>query len=381
MNVLMKSLMPGIASCVLGLFCLGVLSVVQARQPDWIFGFGVSAKFPESTYFTGFGTSPVADHRTLGEAIQRAKSDASSALVEALRIRVQVRTTSGTTANSQQTNSAKSKDIRDDYWSQIVSSSDVNIEGINFEIYQESDRQPVFALAWIDKDKLRSHYRQKLASRLQYAAELNKRIDGLSADGDRVGAQELSWESQNVLDQLDGIAAMLELLGDGPNPKSLASAKADILARIPNSNEEKSVPRLTLWTSVGGHDVTLSNGEGMVIFARVSKPCYFHLMCRLSTGSWVVVDDRYWNMKFDAAHSGIDFALPDTFFATGPEGVDTLFAAVSLEKWPECEYSRQTIAGENYLVVAQACFPPSVLLTQGTPDSATVKTLAVVTKK
>lgn len=370
-----------VASIALCIICTGILCPARAKPPDWVIGFGVSSQFPESRYFTGFGTSPVADHWALGEAIQRAKGDASSALVEALRIRVQVRTTSGTTANSRQTNSATSQDIRNDYWSQVVSSSDVNIDGINFEIYRESDHQPVFALAWIDKDKLRSHYRQKLASRLQYAAELNKRIDGLSADGDRVAAQEVSLESQNVLDQLDGIAAMLELLGDQPNENELASAKADILARIPNSDQEKSAPCLSLWTNVGGYNVTLSSGEGMVIFARVNKPCYLHLVCRLSTGVWIVADDRYWNMKFDGARSGIDFALPDTFFATEPEGVDTLFAAVSLEKWPECEYSRQTIAGENYLVVAQTCVPTSALRVQGTPDSATVKTLIVVTKK
>jgi hypothetical protein len=317
----------------------------------------------------------------LGEAIQQAKGDASSALVEALRIRVQVRTTSGTTANSQQTNSATSQDVRNDYWSQVVSSSDINIDGINFEIYQESDHQPVFALAWIDKDKLRSHYRQKLASRLKYAAELNKRIDGLSADGDRVGAQEVSWESQNVLDQLDGIAAMLELLGDQPNENTLASAKADILARIPNSGEERSLPHLSLWTSMGGQDLTLSSGEGMVIFARVNKPCYLHLVCRLSMGAWIVADDRYWNMKFDAAQTGIDVALPDTFFASSPEGIDTLVAAVSIGKWPDCKYSRQNIAGETYLVVAQSCIPAIALHAHGTPDSAAVKFLVVTTRK
>jgi hypothetical protein len=366
------------------LVCLagqGGLCGIKANQPDWVSGLGRSVLFPESRYFTGFGVSSAADDGSIGRAVEEAKNNAASALAEGMKVRVQVKVTSGTMANSRESNSGKSKEFRDDYWSQIVSTSDVDVEGMGFEVYQQSARQPVYALAWIDKDQLRKHYRQKLASRMQLASELNKRVDGMSAQGDIVGARELSEESQNVLDEIDGITAMLELLGDVPDTKALAKGKADILGRIPDPEGNDGPLRLVLWTSTGAASVTLMPGEAMAVFARVNRPCYLHLVCRLSVGSWILPDARYWNLRLDESKTGRDYVLPDSFFATPPAGTDTLVAVASLEKWPECDYARQLISGEEYRVIAQSCIPVRVLFARATPDSGSVKSILVTTKK
>jgi hypothetical protein len=366
------------------LVCLagqGGLCGVNANQPDWVSGLGRSALFPESRYLTGFGVSSAADEGSIGRAVEEAKSNAASALAEGMKVRVQVKVTSGTMANSRESKSGKSKEFRDDYWSQIVSTSDVDVEGMGFEVYRQSARQPVYALAWIDKDVVRKHYRQELASRLQLASELNNRVDGMSAQGDIVGARELSEESQNILDQIDGITAMLELLGDAPDVKALAAEKANVLGRIQDSEANSGPLRLLLWTSMGIDGVTLLSGESMAIFAHVNKPCFLHLVCRLSVGVWTVPDVRYWNLRLDETKAGKDYVLPDSFFATRPAGTDTLVAAVSQERWRECDFVRQLISGESYLVVAPSCVPPHALSKRGTPDSSSVKSIAVTTKR
>ena len=299
-----------------------------------------------------------------------------------MKVRVQVNITSGTMANSHVSGSGKSRELRDDYWSQIVSTSDVDVEGLGFEVYQQSVQQPVYALAWIDKDQLRADYRRKLASRIQLADELNKRVDQLSAQGDMLGAQELSGESQNVLDQIDGITALLELLGETPDVKALASEKADILGRIPDPEARNGPLRLALWTSLGSDSVALLSGEAMAVFARVNKPCYLHLVCRLSVGAWVVPDQRYWNLKLDETKTGRDYVLPDSFFAARPPGTDTLVAVVSQEIWPVCQpLQKRSISGQEYLVVMHSCVPARVLHSRDTPDSASTRSILVTTIK
>jgi hypothetical protein len=354
----------------------------QAKQPDWVVGLGASARYPEDRYFTGFGAASAGEDSSIGHAVDQAKSAAASALAQAMKVRVQVNTTSGTTSNSRTGNSGMSRDQRDDFWSHTVSTSDMDVEGIGFEVYQQSPKSPVYALAWIDKDRLKAQYRQKLASRMQLAEELNKRLDGLTAQGDVVGARELSQESQNVLEQIDVIVATLEQLGDAPDARALAGEKAGVLGRIPDPFEQDGPLRLALWTSLGGGNVRLLSGEGMAVFARVNKPCYVHLVCRLSTGIWVVPDERYWNLRMDETKSGRDYVLPDSFFATRPAGTDTLVAVASPEKWPECEnLRRQVISGQEYLVVARPCVPQRASRLQGTPDSASLRSVLVTTKR
>ena len=362
--------------------CIGNGFGGALRQPKWVRGLGASAEYPETRYFTGFGQAYAAQDTSLGRAVERAKSNAASALAEAIKVRVQVKITSGTEANSQTGTRGISHEVRDDFWSQVVSTSDVDIEGIGFEVYQQSPKMPVYALAWIDKDRLTMHYRQKLASRMQFADELDKRLDGMTAQGDAVGARELSGESLNVLDQIDAIVAMLELLGDEPDVAAIAAEKAGILGRIPDPEGGSGPLRLALWTSLGGGSVSLLSGEAMAVFARVNKPCFLHLVCRLSAGVWVVPDTRYWNLRLDETKSGKDYVLPDSFFATRPAGTDTLVAVASLEKWPECEsLRRQVISGEEYLVVVRTCVPQLATRLQGTPDSASVKIVLVTTRR
>lgn len=372
---------PSISALLIAV-AVGIAAAVTAKQPDWVTNLGVSARYPESRYFTGFGMANAADQASVGRAVEQAKSSAASALAEAMKVRVQVKITSGTTANSRVSGSVKSRELRDDYWSQIISTSDIDVEGIGFEVYQQSVSRPVYALAWIDKDQLRKDYRRKLASRIQLADELNKRIDQLSAQGDMLGAQELSGESQNVLDQIDGISALLELLGETPDVKALASEKADILGRIPDPDGREGPLRLALWTSLGSGSVTLLSGEAMAVFTRVNKPCYLHLVCRLSVGTWVVPDQRYWNLRLDETKAGKDYVLPDSFFAARPPGTDTLVAVVSQEKWPVCEpFHKRSISGQEYLVVMHSCVPPRVSHSQGTPDSASIRSILVTTIK
>jgi hypothetical protein len=134
------------------------------------------------------------------------------------------------------------------------------------------------------------------------------------------------------------------------------------------------------WTSAGAGSVRLVPGEAIAVFARVNKPCYLHLVSRLSAGVWTVPDIRYWNLRLDESKAGKDYTLPDSFLASGPAGTDTLVAVVSKEKWPECENLRpMAVSGEEYLVVGQSCVLSRTAAFSGTPDSASVRSILVTT--
>ena len=117
--------------------------------------------------------------------------------------------------------------------------------------------------------------------------------------------------------------------------------------------------RIALWTSLGKENVRLRFGESLTFFVRVNKPCYLHLVLRLSNNSWTVPDYRYWNFYLEQKNINKDYALPDSFIAAYPIGSDTLQVIATEEQWPSCDYIPNVFSGEAYLVVPRSCIPPN----------------------
>ncbi|MDD5673756.1 MAG: LPP20 family lipoprotein [Chitinivibrionales bacterium] len=364
---------------VLGFF----LCQVQARPPDWVAGLGKSARFPEERFFTGFGISTASDNAGTGAKIEEAKNNAKSALVEGIQVRVQVRNSDGTTARMM---GGGKQELRSDYSSRVVSTSDVDLQGIAFEIYQARANQPVYALAWIDKEKVTENYRGELASRAARLEERQKQEEDFIGQGDLIGARELDGECWNTLDEIAKISATLEILGAAAPRERLTALKTRSLQlrhrvaeRPAEADWGEGGLRLAFRTDAGGEKIRLRLGEIVTFFVRVNRPCYFHLLCRLSNSAWIIPDYRYWNYYFDKKYSNRDFALPDNFMANLPLGTDTVRAFISEEAWPDCDFSPRFFAGENYLAIPQGCIPAIVKNSDGTGNTDATHSILITT--
>jgi hypothetical protein len=339
----------------LGLFQL------QARQPDWVTGLGKSVQYPESRYFTGFGISFSNDKTPFGEKIEQAKNSAKSSLVESMQVRVQVSRSDGTTLHS--THGGK-QELQTDYQSHVSSSSDMDIEGIDYEVYGSKANEQIFALAYLDKQKALEKYGRRLQSRLALLREMQDNMEEFITQGDIIAAQDLDNECKNILDNIDSLKSIMEILGEPGVSEALAAIKqrASQLHRLVGEHlTGASITgdslRVMLWTSEGRDNIRLHFGQLLTVFIRVNKPCYLHLLCRLSNNFWVIPDYRYWNFYFDQKNANKDYALPDKFIATYPLGTDTLWPIVSEKQLPICECQPRVIEGESYLVLPKSCIP------------------------
>ena len=364
--------------------CLIVLLTIlcqgQAGPPDWVTGLGKSARFPRSLFFTGFGMSTSNNNKLTDEKIDEAKNSAKSSLVESMEVRVQVQNSNGTSVRS--TRSGR-QELRSDYQSQVVSTSDIDIEGIEYEIYQSKARQQVYALAYVDKEKVEEKYSRELESRASLINELQNRVQEFIKQGDAIAAQEMDNECQNILDKIDTIISAMEIIGETSFLPTLTAIKARVLQthRLVAgylTGSDHSL-RVSLWTSEGMDKVLLERGSFLTVFVRVNKPCYLHLLCRLGGNFWTIPAYRYWNFYLDEKSVGCDFALPDSFTATLPAGTDTLQAIVSDTPWALCEFLPTEIAGEDYLIIPRSCVPSNIKDNDSTSNALSVRSVLITT--
>jgi len=344
-----------------GFVPLLVFCQLQAKEPDWVTGLGKSARYPETLYFTGFGVSVSNDKALTGEKIEQAKNSAKSSLVESMRVRVQVSRSDGTTLRSTH---GRMQELRSDYQSQVSSTSDVDVEGIEYEVYASKSEGQVFALAYLDKIKAAEQYTRELQSRMSLLGDLQADMEKFILQGDIIAAQESDGECKRTLDEIDALRSAMELFGKSTFSEALTATKARasqlhrlVEEHLPTAVFSADSLRMALWTSLGKENVRLRFGQSLTFFVRVNKPCYLHLVLRLSNNSWTVPDYRYWNFYMEQKNINKDYALPDSFIATYPVGPDTLQVIATQEQWPSCDYFPNVFSGEAYLVVPRSCIP------------------------
>ena len=356
---------------------------LHAKEPEWVTGLGKSARYPETRYFTGFGVSVSNDKALTEEKIEQAKNSAKSSLVESMRVRVQVSRSDGTMLRSTH---GRMQELRSDYRSQVSSTSDIDVEGIEYEVYASKNDRQIFALAYLDKVKAAQQYSRELQTRMSLLRNLQANMEKFMLQGDIIAAQESDNECKNTLDEIDAIRSSMELFGTSTFSEALTAikAKASKLHRLVEEHLPGPVLiadslRVALWTSIGKENVRLRFGQSLTVFVRVNKPCYLHLVLRLSNNSWTVPDYRYWNFYMEQKNIDKDYALPDSFIATYPVGSDTLRVIATEEQWSSCDYIPNVFSGEAYLVVPRNCIPANLDKHNGPWKSAADSFIGITT--
>ncbi|HEX7510266.1 MAG TPA: hypothetical protein VF335_03125, partial [Chitinivibrionales bacterium] len=197
--------------------------------------------------------------------------------------------------------------------------------------------------------------------------------------------QELDDNCRTILDEIDKIIATMEIIGETAFPPSLTDVKARarrvhrMVAGLWESDRTVGRLQAQVWTDAGGGKVRLRQGDAVTVFIRVNKPCYLHLVCRLSAGAWVIPDYRYWNFYFDENSVNKDLALPDVFIVTPPLGTDTLQAIVSEGQWPRCEYIPSVFEGEDYLAIPQSFVAAHSTYFDGDSSEVSIRSISIST--
>jgi hypothetical protein len=164
-----------------GILCAMLIFVSpQDDPPDWVTESGVSRRYPEPTYMTGFGIARLDPEGDPGQGLALAVNGARRAVAEKIRVRIQ----NTATARTEETAGV----ISMSYYAVTQSSSALQVEGLQSETYLDREENTAYAFAYIRRDRLAESYARSLR-------DSRDRLDAVIADarvraaaGDRAGA-------------------------------------------------------------------------------------------------------------------------------------------------------------------------------------------------
>ncbi|HOP49395.1 MAG TPA: DUF4384 domain-containing protein [Ignavibacteriales bacterium] len=114
-----------------------------ADIPDWVINNGISNKYNEREYLTGYGISYQKKY-DVGKATLEAQDIAKNNLIQKIFVKIE--------SQSQTQKSEIENEIFSTYQSFVESKSSIELEGLNFELF--SDDNYIYALAYINKNQL-----------------------------------------------------------------------------------------------------------------------------------------------------------------------------------------------------------------------------------
>ncbi len=177
------------------------LTILSGQKPDWVSGQGQSGKYSRLVYLTGYGVAHLGKHDNNEERKQQAVDAARKNLIE--QIQVQIRSES--TSNLQATN----VDYSDYYGSTTVSSSSLEIWGLEASTYYERKKKLWHALVATRKDQLLETYRRKaegLAGEIEEHFEAGKSHEAANQPTDALAEYLLCYP---LFDQLQGALSLM----------------------------------------------------------------------------------------------------------------------------------------------------------------------------
>ncbi len=110
---------------------------------------------------------------------------------------------------------------------------------------------------------------------------------------------------------------------------------------------------LEAWTQLGEDNLLLEEGDAVVVYVRVNKPCYLRFIYHCANGMRVFPDPAYQNYYIDLNKVNKVIALPDTCIVSPPFGTETMQLFASTEKFPEITLVKKTVDGEEYDVIGE----------------------------
>ena len=141
---------------------------LTGQAPDWVQDRGKSARFPATTYFTGYGIASVDQQHSRLKSEQLALDAAKGTLIEKIQVHIQSEVVSRIEESGRHSV---------DYAGMTtISSSSLEVTGLESETYYDKWRKVWYALVWAKKEHLMQTYRNQ-------ASQIAEQIEGRFESG------------------------------------------------------------------------------------------------------------------------------------------------------------------------------------------------------
>jgi hypothetical protein len=178
------------------------------EPPEWVRRGGNSIRYPPSEYLTGFGASPAEGPINAPEKLEFARNMALARLTAGLQVHIQAETL----VNQFSTMVGKKEELVDEFKSKVSARSDIRLEGLMFEESPGGKGEPSYALAYLEKDSAREHYRGKLKGGMQRLLALQEQGNRHLAGRDTVAARATYGECERLIGEVEQVVMILGLL-------------------------------------------------------------------------------------------------------------------------------------------------------------------------
>ena len=182
-----------------------------AAPVDWVKTRGKSAQFPDDKFNVGFGMSASDKNMSAADKMAYARNMACRNLAQSITVKIQAEDTV-----KQFSSMVRGKeDLVDEFKSAVVARSDLNLDGIQFTDYTEGKAsEPAYALAYLDRDAARSHYRGKFTSKMKELVENQRVANDLLMVQKVAAAQNAYLKCNKLVAEIEEIILIRQLLGD-----------------------------------------------------------------------------------------------------------------------------------------------------------------------
>ena len=176
-------------------------TILSGQKPAWVSGQGQSTKYSRLVYLTGYGVAHLGKHDNNEERKQQAVDAARKNLIEQIQVKIR----SESISSLQATN----VDYSDYYGSTTVSSSSLEIWGLEASTYYDRRKKLWHALVATRKDQLLETYRRKaeeLAGDIEEHFEAGKSHEAAGQPTDALAEYLLCYP---LFDQLQGAVSLM----------------------------------------------------------------------------------------------------------------------------------------------------------------------------
>lgn len=189
--------------------CAAVAAPRAGRDaPEWVKSSGNSIRFPPSEYLTGFGASAEDSSIPAPEKLEFARNMAMARLTAGMHVHIQAETL----VNQFSSMVGRKEELVDEYKSKVSARSDLRLDGVRFEEYAGGRGESSYALAYLEKEPARAHYREKLRTGMQRLIALQDQGNRQLAGRDTAAARATFGECDRVIGEVEQVVMILGLL-------------------------------------------------------------------------------------------------------------------------------------------------------------------------
>lgn len=197
-----------------------------AQKPDWLKLEKRKAQFPSSEYVTGFVFNKYAEDNRINGVLKQLQSDAYNTLSQSVFVAVQ--------SNSIQKVSEKANVVEEDFSQNVLTSSMVDLAGVQQEEYIDTKNGMIYVFCYIKKADLLNHYQNTFKQAFQNATLLYEEGEKLVDSGNVANGLVSYQKALTEIHKLGNIISIINTLSNNFESSNTVQLKQKILEALNN---------------------------------------------------------------------------------------------------------------------------------------------------